>query len=289
MANITHQTCTEPNCNAPHFGRGFCNKHYYRNVRRPKRPVTFGKCQWCGKTKPISEMRNPSVDRGKTPSTCYSCREANPSLGWCTFHNEPHPRERFVQRPQFAMGISNICVGAQSEKASAARALPEIRCDSCKDLKRSWEFTGGRQKARTCRTCTERHPNERWCVGCSDWLHTDMFQRTGKGGKFQTVRCNPCRAAHAHGMSVAEILKRQGTTRPQCGSCGSVDMLQIDHDHACCPGATGCAECVIGYLCHQCNTSEGLLRTPERALLLYQYMVSREELRQKRQPLPERV
>lgn len=31
--------CAEDGCSAPHFGRGYCNLHYWRFVRSPKRDV----------------------------------------------------------------------------------------------------------------------------------------------------------------------------------------------------------------------------------------------------------
>lgn len=271
MANYTYRTCSVENCDAPHFGQGYCNRHYYRNVRRPKMEQKYATCVWCGEHKPLHQMRQPGSDRGKTPSTCYACRSDNPALAWCDYHGQPHPRERFTKRKS-VLGIYNTCIDAQSQVASAARGLPNITCVSCKKPLPTWEFRGGRQKAQTCRTCSDGHPEERWCVGCEEWLSTSRFQRTGRDGRFQTVRCNPCRSAHSHGTTVRQVLERQGVDYPQCASCGSEDMLQIDHDHRCCPAARGCARCVRGYLCHQCNTSEGLLVTAKRARQLADYM-----------------
>ena len=99
-----------------------------------------------------------------------------------------------------------------------------------------------------------------------------MFAQTGKEGRFWTVRCRPCRTANNHGVTVKFILARQGSDTPECASCGSVDFLKVDHDHACCPTQNGCENCVRGYLCHECNSAEGLLRTPERARKLAEYM-----------------
>lgn len=63
-----------------------------------------------------------------------------------------------------------------------------------------------------------------------------------------------------HGISVEqynECLERQGG----CAVCGTptpnwVNWV-IDHDHACCPGDTGCAKCFRGILCQQCNLGLG--------------------------------
>lgn len=265
-------SCTIDDCEAPHFGRGYCNLHYYRLVRKPKRDVRMATCAWCGERKRISEMRHPDSSRGPTPSTCHACRTAHPSLGWCDFHQEPHPRDRFTPVPSRPIGYNFRCVAAESELASNKRELPPIRCAACAEERSSWQFRGGRAKSVTCRACEDEHPEDRWCLDCAAWLPRGRFTPTGKGGRNLSSRCVPCRTANTHGVTVAQVLAAQGSERPECAACGSVDFLKIDHDHSHCPTASGCAECVRGYLCHSCNTAEGLLRTPERARLLLAYM-----------------
>lgn len=217
-------------------------------------------------------MRHPSASKGKAPSTCHECRTAHPDESWCDFHDRPHPKSQFQPTPKRPIGVLNICREAVNEQIAQARRCPDIECVSCGQLTPSRSFRGGRAKAPTCNSCESRHPGQRWCVDCRDWLPQSAFHRTGEGGKFWTVRCKPCKTAYAHGVTVRHILARQGVERPQCGACGSVEDLKIDHDHACCPSANGCERCVRGYLCHPCNTAEGLLRTPDRARLLAEYM-----------------
>lgn len=264
--------CEVQDCGQPHFGRGLCNLHYHRQVRRPKREVRMSECAWCGQRKPISQMRHPDSSRGKTPSTCHECRSNNPTLGWCDFHGEAHCREDFTAMPQRPIGISNICRRAETIKASRKRGHDPIECASCRELKESHNFRGGRAKCPNCRECESLHIDEHWCVDCAAWLPKSLFTATGREGKYLTVRCRPCRTANAHGVTVRQILDRQGVDSPRCAACGSVDFLKVDHDHGCCPTSSGCAKCVRGYLCHECNTAEGLLRTPERAQLLAHYM-----------------
>lgn len=239
----------------------------------------MAQCAWCGDRKPISEMRHPESSRGKTPSTCHACRESHPNEAWCDFHKEAHSRRKFTAIPHRPIGVNNICIAAESVKASRKRGLDPIECVSCDRKLESWNFRGGRQKAVCCRSCESAHPKDRWCLGCRSWVPSAMFTRTGRDGKFYATRCTPCRTAWAHGVTVAQVLARQGASEPQCAACGSKDFLKIDHDHSCCPTSSGCARCVRGYLCHECNTAEGLLHTAQRARLLASYMDRTQRLR----------
>lgn len=62
-----------------------------------------------------------------------------------------------------------------------------------------------------------------------------------------------------HGLEPARVealLLRQGS---RCAICRTPQAdepgrrLAVDHDHAHCPGKTGCPECVRGLLCIHCN------------------------------------
>lgn len=230
-------------------------------------------CAWCGQRRPLQEMRHPLSSKGKAPSVCQRCRDENPDMGWCDVHQVPHPRSAFtvVNRP---IGINNICKAALSARASEKRGHAPITCVSCGSLLGSWNFRGGQQKSPTCRECESDHAGERWCIDCASWLPEDRFHRTGVGGKFWTVRCKPCKIANNHGVTIVQLLERQGVSEPECAVCGSKEELKIDHDHRHCPAQCGCAQCVRGWLCHGCNTAEGLLRTPQRAIALARYMSS---------------
>lgn len=264
--------CEVEDCERPHFGQGLCNLHYHRQVRRPKKDVRIATCSWCHERKPISEMRHPNSSRGKTPSTCHECREAHPNEGWCDFHDQSHPRSEFRTAPNRPIGIANECRNAAVVKASRGRGHDPIECASCREVKESHNYRGGRAKCPNCRDCEAAHPDEHWCRDCAEWLPKSMFTAAGRDGKYLTVRCRPCRTANAHGVTVNQILARQGASQPECAACGSADFLKVDHDHRCCPTSSGCEKCVRGYLCHECNTAEGLLRTSERVNLLADYM-----------------
>jgi hypothetical protein len=68
-----------------------------------------------------------------------------------------------------------------------------------------------------------------------------------------------------HNLTKAQfnaLLKAQGN---QCAACGitledyqaqgryGVQRFDIDHDHACCPGAFSCGRCIRGLICRPCN------------------------------------
>jgi len=241
-------------------------------VQKRRKPASMSSCAWCGERKPIEAMRHPASSRGKTPSTCHACRVAHPDESWCDHHGRPHPKSQFPVRSDRPIGLDNRCREAVSYLAAMRRGKPNRVCPSCDVEQESWYFRGGNNKSPVCRGCEQDRPGKRWCLGCETWLDEARFYRTGVGGKFWTVRCKPCGTAHDHGVTQAHLAKLTGGASPSCGACGSTDSLKIDHDHGHCPSLKGCPQCVRGFLCHQCNTAEGLLRTADRARLLAAYM-----------------
>lgn len=217
-------------------------------------------------------MRHPTSSRGKTPSTCHACRIAHPGEAWCDDHEEPHAIGRFPVDRTRPIGHPSICRDAIAYRAAQKRAKPARTCVSCGQTRDSWFFRGGRAKGVACRDCEDAHPGLRWCLDCAHWLPLDAFYRSGPGGRYMEARCKPCGIVNDHGVTREHMIRITGSAEPRCGACGSSTSLKVDHDHDHCPSQRGCAECVRGYLCHSCNTAEGLLRTPRRARLLATYM-----------------
>lgn len=62
--------------------------------------------------------------------------------------------------------------------------------------------------------------------------------------------------AASHGLTVAQYRELEQRHAGECAICKRPfpGTPHIDHDHACCPGATGCSKCVRGLLCPKCNT-----------------------------------
>lgn len=56
----------------------------------------------------------------------------------------------------------------------------------------------------------------------------------------------------------------------RCAGCGEQPAaggrLNVDHDHACCPGRRTCGRCVRGLICQRCNVADVLHGRPRVGL-----------------------
>lgn len=227
-------------------------------------------CAWCEQLRTSAEMKGAVGVKGYPPATCAACRDANPALSWCTWHNEPHQRARFDVKDGRTRQVCRL-----GRHESRYPDLPPRVCGSCGELRSVGLFSGRGFKRFACEICAEAHPGEKWCRLCEEWRSLALFP----GGGNQGALCVPCTAAERHHTTVAKVLEIQGVAEPQCAVCGSLERLCIDHDHGCCHGerARSCGKCVRGYLCYRCNTAEGSLRTSERAFALAEYLLRHEQ------------
>lgn len=63
-----------------------------------------------------------------------------------------------------------------------------------------------------------------------------------------------------------------------CYVCGTMDNLQVDHDHTCCPGKITCGKCIRGCLCRNHNQAEGHFKTIEEIVALLTYRMQFENV-----------
>ena len=69
----------------------------------------------------------------------------------------------------------------------------------------------------------------------------------------------PTKPRRRHGLGAPGIQSLLAAQGGGCAICGTPETgtaggrLAVDHDHAHCPGKTGCPECVRGLLCVTCN------------------------------------
>lgn len=234
------------------------------------------RCESCGGDRPLAQMRFPGQSRGVTPRTCQDCRANRPDQAWCDSCSDWHSRSAFTTQRRRPAVHRNRCTESMSAEASEKRGLPPRLCPSCDRILPTHRFSGGRQKSVICKDCRGSRVGLSWCRAEGCWLPLERFTMSGKGSLYPRANCNPCHTAASHGVTVAKILKRQGAEAPVCMACGTFDVLHVHHDHSHCPGR-GCDECVQGYLCHVCNTAEGLFRTAERAARFADWMGRRRE------------
>ena len=102
------------------------------------------------------------------------------------------------------------------------------------------------------------------CRNCEQYLDPSKFW-----GKL--TYCKQCSKDLGHsgnlkkyGMSVDDYITLEKAQNGVCKICNQTEKhrkrLSVDHDHACCPGATSCGSCVRGLLCSNCNKTLGMVK-----------------------------
>lgn len=239
-------------------------------------PRAHKRCLSCGEVRAFRDMRLDGVMRGSPPDTCKECRSAHPGMQWCNYHKSFEEEYRFQRLPNSKRGFQERCKEAVAiAKGKKGYKITFKECEDCLETLEAGSFwsmgkTGGLRPV--CKNCENGRPGEKRCVDCKEWKSLKNFTSKDPSiGKF-TIRCNPCNSAFRHGVTVKEILRRQGSSRSECGACGDTGNLFVDHDHSCCDRVNGCWECVRGYLCRECNIAEGHLKDSRTAEALARYM-----------------
>lgn len=105
------------------------------------------------------------------------------------------------------------------------------------------------------------------CRGCGVWKPESDFSPNNRTGDGLARICKSCRIGVStrsrHNLKpgqYADMLARQGGRCALCQKEPDSHRLFVDHDHACCPGAGSCGQCVRSLLCRTCNSGLGMFR-----------------------------
>lgn len=138
----------------------------------------------------------------------------------------------------------------------------------------------------TCKSCKENKPEEQFQIAkgnktgrtgkCKKCLSD--YDKTPKrvADRLARYAANPDRQwrntlKHKFGLTVEQyntmLLEQNG----KCAVCPTKptpeQRLDVDHDHACCPGKKGCSKCIRGLICRRCNVTLGLVKDDTKLLL----------------------
>lgn len=123
------------------------------------------------------------------------------------------------------------------------------------------------------------------CSKCLRWLPLDAFTPHASMGDGYRPECRLCVAAYnrwyrannadalrrweaerhspdralavrlrRYRMTVEDLQRMEAEQGGECAICWAPPPLDVDHDHACCPGdGQTCGHCVRGLLCRSCN------------------------------------
>ena len=155
--------------------------------------------------------------------------------------------------------MTEMCVGPECDRQSVVRGL----CSSHYQQKRKGrELTPVRRSRKTQVITYCPVPN------CKREMHS-----RGLCSRHKSICTN-------HRINTDDYLwmYEQGCRNP---NCDQTQDLQVDHDHACCPGGTSCGKCVRGLLCYSCNRLVMIVETydksPEEITGIREYLLSQRE------------
>jgi hypothetical protein len=144
----------------------------------------------------------------------------------------------------------------------------------CKTCRKSIQYYSRKYNKNKCSWNECDRPN--WC----DELCQMHFKRKLSG--------KPMDERKDHAQKYVKIKQRykldketyDEMAKDGCYICGSIEFLNVDHDHACCSShQRTCGKCVRGIVCASCNIHLGKLEKGTIALVnelkpkLYQYLI----------------
>ena len=148
-------------------------------------------------------------------------------------------------------------------------------CTACKEekpLEDFWKHPQGVQgRFSQCKACAKaaRQPG-----GIQYDSYTAKNARNNKikqsSPEYQQV--NKRNNLRKYNITVEEYDRMRADQNYRCATCGRHENefsrgLNVDHDHACCPGLGSCGKCIRGLLCHGCNTALGSIQDSTTVLL----------------------
>lgn len=177
------------------------------------------------------------------------CNRAVKSRGWCAAHYRRWRTTGDVQADNPIRHRHEEIVERRDRRANYV--LPEsgpVECTRCRELLDIGMFD------KNAASKSGIHP---WCKSCRRESRREYYKREPKRAKTSATWAG---IKSKYGLTRAEyeaMHERQGGA---CAICRRVQSrrLSVDHDHACCPGAKSCGECVRALLCTNCNSMIGL-------------------------------
>lgn len=270
MANMRNKgiPCIGPGfdgepCGLPIHSResGLCNSHNNQNLQgrdlrplqRKQVPLTEAVCSGPGVDGPacdravaykksgLCRAHHVQMKAGESLRPLQSYRHANDPRGECQYED--------CSRPVYCRALCS----AHYAQRQGGQELGPLASES-------WTHI----------SCLERNAKgEKFCRGCNQWHPLEVYNVNNIRPDKLSEYCRACRtlrrAQTTYGLSpeaYAGLLLDQGggcAICPRLSSRGSQKSLNIDHDHACCPGPGSCGECVRGLLCDDCNLAIGRL------------------------------
>jgi hypothetical protein len=184
--------------------------------------------------------------------------------------------DSFLDEP-WRHGVCHGC-GQKFERAIASPKYCSVKCRNRFLNQKYHRDKVGRD--RTCSRCREfKTGSEFWassayCKPCDKQLRREQRNAQPRGERDRKSTLS------RRGLTV---VRYEELVRAQAGRCAICrtdvpgghngdGIWLVDHDHMCCRGRSGCAKCVRGLLCNQCNTGLGMFKDDSdllRAAIFY--------------------